>query len=352
MKRNIWIIVIIAGILLMGCVNRKTMDYEALMQKYPMPTPEETEGITQEVIYDPAPDLATETLFRYTLEINTNANNTIDDYCVYGERMAYLINSSGEYYIYSSLINNRYDELICKTTEAVYSITCDNERVIWATCNREHSDYKVYIYEAGGISKIEALSGLNTISYFRIDGTKLIGYEYMGGAYVYDLETGELNRLGNNENEYFLDGVESGYAIFATGASDFIQEIVCKDFRENVIYVKDFPPSGWPFVYSANNNYISWYDEAKGKVYLESRNGITYKIDYKATSLMTTGKWLFMCSNLDGTIKVFTDEYPDLMWEMEIKDRVGLFFRGAIGQVYVVNQTANNNRIITVYMMK
>ena len=58
-----------------------------------------------------------------------------------------------------------------------------------------------------------------------------------------------------------------------------------------------------------------------------------------------------MCNSEEGTLKVFSPDYPGLIWEMEYPGEMGLFYAGEKNQVFVTKQVDKGYNI-TVYTMK
>ena len=360
MKKISLLCVIMTMLMLVGCSNASTFDFDEFVNQYPTNKPIETiedettikwvdGGYIPKPTTDEVIDNGKGILYRYFLNLDAGYRY-VSGMDVYGDVIAYRAQSEGDYFIYRTTIFDEGKEQLYKTMDTIYSVACGENIIIWGSYNYDKTKWEVYVYENEEIYTISQLEKIEGITDLDVDGDYLIGYEYGALSYIYNMTTEKVVFRNDYEDkepmEYVLRKYEDGYGMFY---SEDEKRIRCLDVLGNVIYETEI--DGRIYDYSANKDLIAYNDKDNQEVHVERRNGDSYTVKYDATNIIVSGKWVFMCNSEEGTLKVFSPDYPGLIWEMEYPGEMGMFDAGDKNQVFVGKQVDKGYNI-TVYTMK
>ena len=370
MKKRYWLGLLMAGVVLAGCNNASTFDFDEFVEQYPTtsaPISTEPASVVPQEIETVEQESVTETLFKQTMKIKLKRGKEIVDVCVSGDMVAYLVEDSEASYVYLSSLYKGGEELIYQTTEdyMIFGLNSDGDRIIWESYSDMDESRKICIYEkgeyGGALTIIDATIGIWEdvcgVTDIDIDGDYIFGYLGSFHAYTYNMVTNEFlvkysqeemdNIMVNSEKlEYIMRPFENGYGVFVQAQDGINYEIKCVDIYGNVVYEKN---TNNVYKYSANEKMIVSLNTFGNKVNIDCVDGNKYDISFAASDILVNGEWTFMFNFNNEKLKVFNPQFPSLIWEMDA-DNVGVLELGDKGQIVSLYGAANE-AIITVYTM-
>ena len=365
MKKRYWLGLLMAGVVLAGCNNASTFDFNEFVDQYPtftqpptmtlpwntteVPTTVVEENVTKESeTNQPVHDV--ETLYRHTVKIQLGEGKSIEDVCVTGDMVVYLVESIEENSVYITSASKGGDELIFSTRKNIADIACDEGRIVWCTYNDEVGLEETYLYEEGNINILNNMKNIERVNTIDIDGDYVLGFSGNFHTYTYDIVNDKLTEIPIDSNGYLYDYVcrwdyEDGYGGFACEAN----HIKIKDVYGNVVYEKQLEHIA--LNYNGNKNMIAKACGSGDNVFVDSLNGEDYSIKFAGDEVMVTGNWVFMWNTMRNTLKVFNPIYPELIWEMYPAELDTYGIKADKGQL-VFSRGDDNTRTITVYTME